>query len=104
MITIMTDLNSATGLKYFTHFLKKFSIMVYDEFLAIESDYLSDEWIRLQTIYESIDRVEEYPLIYKPKILYLGNAVNFESPILHMLEIFNILYRKPLYIMKKYKY
>ena len=103
-IAIITDLNSATELKYFSNFLKKFPIMVYDEFLAIESDYLSDEWIRLQTIYESIDRVEEYPLIYKPKIFYLGNAVNFESPILHGLEIFNILERHPLNTMKVYKY
>ena len=103
-IAIITDLNSATELKYFSNFLKKFPIMVYDEFLAIESDYLSDEWIRLQTIYESIDRVEEYPLIYKPKIFYLGNAVNFESPILHGLEIFNILERHPLNTMKIYKY
>ena len=103
-IAIITDLNSATELKYFSNFLKKFPIMVYDEFLAIESDYLSDEWIRLKTIYESIDRVEEYPLIYKPKIFYLGNAVNFESPILHGLEIFNILERHPLNTMKIYKY
>ena len=103
-IAIITDLNSATELKYFSNFLKKFPIMVYDEFLAIESDYLSDEWIRLKTIYESIDRVEEYPLIYKPKIIYLGNAVNFESPILHGLEIFNILERHPLNTMKIYKY
>lgn len=103
-IAIITDLNSATELKYFSNFLKKFPIMVYDEFLAIESDYLSDEWIRLKTIYESIDRVEEYPLIYKPKIFYLGNAVNFESPILHGLEIFNILERHPLNTMKVYKY
>ena len=103
-IAIIADLNSATELKYFSNFIKKFPIMVYDEFLAIESDYLSDEWIRLQTIYESIDRVEEYPLIYKPKIFYLGNAVNFESPILHGLEIFNILERHPLNTMKVYKY
>ena len=103
-IAIITDLNSATELKYFSNFLKKFPIMVYDEFLAIESDYLSDEWIRLQTIYESIDRVEEYPLINKPKIFYLGNAVNFESPILHGLEIFNILEQHPLNTMKVYKY
>lgn len=103
-IAIIADLNSATELKYFSNFIKKFPIMIYDEFLAIESDYLSDEWIRLQTIYESIDRVEEYPLIYKPKIFYLGNAVNFESPILHGLEIFNILEQHPLNTMKVYKY
>lgn len=103
-VAIITDLNSATDLKYYSNFLKKFPIIVYDEFLAIESDYLSDEWVKLKTIYESIDRVESYPLIHKPKIFYLGNAVNFDSPILHGLKIFNILENHPLNEMKIYKY
>lgn len=103
-IAIITDLNNATELKNFSNFLKKFPIMIYDEFLAIETDYLPDEWTRLKTIYESIDRIEEYPLIYKPKIFYLGNAVNFESPVLHGLKIFNILENHPLNTAKIYKY
>src|SRR5699024_3131396 len=103
-IAIITDLNLATELKYLSNFLNKFPIILYYEFIDIKSDYLSDEWSRLQTIYESIDRVEEYPIINKPKIFYLGNAVNFESPILHGLEIFNILERHPLNTMKVYKY
>ena len=90
-IALISDLNNATELKYYSSYLKKFPIMVYDEFLALETDYLPDEWQRLKTIYQSIDRVETYPLIHKPKIFYLGNAVNFESPILHGLKIFNIL-------------
>ena len=103
-LAIITDLNSATELKNFSNFLKKFPIMVYDEFIALETDYLPDEWQRLKTIYESIDRIEEYPLIKKPKIFYLGNAVNFDSPILHGLKIFNILENHPLNTARIYKY
>src|SRR5699024_992031 len=90
-IAIIADLNSATELKYFSNFIKKFPIMVYDEFLAIESDYLSDEWIRLQTIHHSIDLIKAYPLLNIPKIYYLRYVFNFESRFLHMLPIFNII-------------
>lgn len=103
-IALISDLNNAGELKYFSNYLKKFPIMVYDEFLALETDYLSDEWERLQTIYESIDRVEEYPLIHKPKIFYFGNAVNFESPVLHGMKIFNILENHTMNTAKIYKY
>lgn len=103
-IAIISDLNNATELKYFSNYLKKFPIMIYDEFLALQSDYLPDEWERLKTIYESIDRIEKYPLIHKPKIFYFGNAVNFDSPILHGLKIFNILEKHPINTAKIYKY
>lgn len=103
-IALISDLNNATELKYFSNYLKKFPIMVYDEFLALETDYLADEWERLKTIYESIDRVESYPLIHKPKIFYFGNAVNFDSPVLHGLKIFNILEKHPMNTARIYKY
>jgi len=103
-IALISDLNNATELKYFSHYLKKFPIMVYDEFLALETDYLPDEWERLKTIYQSIDREESYPLIHKPKIFYFGNAVNFESPILHGLKIFNILENHKINTAKIYRY
>lgn len=95
-IAVITDLNNATELKNFSNYIKKFPILIYDEFLALESDYLSDEWQRLKTIYESIDRIEEYPLIKKPKVFYFGNAINFSSPILHHLKLFNILEKHPI--------
>ena len=101
---IITDLNNATELKYYSNFIKKFPILVMEEFLALETDYLPDEWERLKTIYESIDRERDYPLIGKPKIIYLGNAVNFDSPILHGLKIFNILENHPLNTAKTYYY
>lgn len=90
-VGIITDLNQATDLKYLSNYLKHFPIMVYDEFLALEGDYLPDEWDRLKTIYSSINRKTEIPHIKIPKIIYLGNAVNFSSPILSNLNIFNIL-------------
>lgn len=103
-IAIISSLNDATELKYSSNFLKKYPIMIYDEFLALETDYLPDEWERLKTIYESIDRNQEIPLIQKPKIIYLGNAVNFDSPVLHGLKIFNILEKHPINTAKIYKY
>ena len=103
-IAIISDLNNATELKYFSNFIKKFPIIVYDEFLALDTDYLPDEWERLKTIYESIDRVEEYPLIRKPKVFYFGNAVNFNSPILHGFKLFNILENHPINTAKDYLY
>lgn len=106
-IAIISDLNNATELKYFSSYIKNFPIMVYDEFLALEDDYLSDEWDRLKTIYESIDRVDRVAageLITKPKIFYFGNAVNFESPVLHGLKIFNILEKHPINTARIYTY
>ena len=103
-IALISDLNNATELKYFSNYMKNFPIMVYDEFLALETDYLPDEWDRLKTIYQSIDRLEKYPLIHKPKIFYFGNAVNFESPILHGLKIFNILENHKINTAKIYHY
>ena len=103
-IAVISDLNNATELKYFSNYLKKFPIMIYDEFLALETDYLPDEWERLKTIYQTIDRMENYPLIHKPKIFYFGNAVNFESPVLHGLKIFNILEKHPINTIKTYHY
>ena len=102
-IGVITDLNNATELKQFSNFLKKFPLIVYDEFIALETDYLPEEWERLKTIYESIDRKETYPLIVKPKIIYLGNPINFSSPILAGLEIFKILETHPINKCRVYK-
>lgn len=95
-IGIITDLNQATDLKYLSNFLQDFPIIIYDEFLALEGDYLPDEWEKLKTIYSSINRVEEIPMIKIPKIIYLGNAVNFSSPVLVNLNLYNILEKHPM--------
>lgn len=103
-IAMISDLNNASELKYFSNYMKNFPIIIYDEFLALQTEYLPDEWVRLKTIYESIDRIEKYPLIHKPKIFYFGNAVNFDSPVLHGLKIFNILENHTMNTAKIYKY
>lgn len=91
-ICIVTDLNNATDLKYHSNMLKDYPIIVYDEFLALESDYLPDEWDKLKTIYESIDRNHgNIDYLKIPKIVLLGNAVNFSSPLLANLNIFEKL-------------
>lgn len=103
-IAIITDLNQATDLKYHSNYLEDFPIMVYDEFLALEGDYLPDEWERLKTIYGSVNRAsgEEIPLIKFPKLIYLGNAVNFSSPVLANLDLFNILEKHKLDTLRIY--
>lgn len=102
-IGIITDLNQATDLKYLSNHIQDFPMIVYDEFLAIEGDYLPDEWVRLKTIYSSINRRErDIPVIGFPKLLYLGNAVNFSSPIIANLELFNILEKHEMNTKKQY--
>lgn len=102
-IGIITDLNNATDLKYHSSTLKYFPIIIYDEFLALEGDYLPDEWEKLKTIYQSVDRnKEEIPFISHPKIFLLGNAVNFSSPILANLDIFNYLQNHKINTVRQY--
>lgn len=102
-LCIITDLNNATDLKYHSNFLKDYPIIVYDEFLALESDYLSDEWEKLKTIYESIDRNHgNLPYLEIPKIVLLGNAVNFSSPLLANLNIYNKIERHKINTMHQY--
>src|SRR5699024_4139902 len=78
--------------------------MVYDEFLALEGDYIPDECERLKTIYASVNRNDEIPYIKIPKILYSGNEVNFSSPVLVNLYIINILDRQSMNEVRIYEY
>lgn len=102
-IGIVTDLNNATDLKYHSNYIKDFPIIIYDEFLALESDYLVDEWEKLKTIYESVDRNHgNIPYLEIPKIVLLGNAVNFSSPLLANLNIYNILQKHKINSHRQY--
>ncbi len=96
-LCIITELNSASDLKIHSSVLKEFPIIVYDEFLALESDYVSEEFEKLKTIYESVDRNHgNIPYIGIPKIFLLGNAVNFASPLLSNLDLFFKLQNHPM--------
>jgi hypothetical protein len=101
-IAIISDLNNATDLKYHSSFIKEYPIIVYDEFLALAGDYLDDEWNQLKTIYESVDKVESRPLLPHPKILLMGNAVNFDSPLISELDLFKILESQKINTKKTY--
>lgn len=101
-IAIITDLNEATDLKYHSAYVSSFPIIVYDEFLALEDDYLPDEWEKLKTIYSSINREPDIDVIGFPKMFYLGNAVNFSSPVLASLNLYNRLENHPINTVQQY--
>lgn len=92
VLGMITDLHNASDLKLHSSVLREYPIMIVDEFLAIPTDYIRHEWERLKTIYETVDRSREpIPYITHPKIFLLGNAVNFDSPLLAHLKLFEIL-------------
>lgn len=102
-IAIISNLNSSSELKLFSNYIKNFPIIIYDEFLALPTEYLPYEWEHLKEIYGSIDRVKDRKYFKSPKIFYFGNAVNFDSPVLHGLKLFNILENHPMNTAKIYK-
>ena len=101
-IAIIADLNNASDLKFSSNILAEYPIILYEEFLALKTDYLPDEFEKLKLIYTSIDRKTERKYIYNPKILYLGNPVNFDSPILPKLNVYNYLQSQEINTIKKY--
>lgn len=101
-IAILIDLNNADDLKNISTYLKKYPIILYDEFLALESSYLPDEVEKMATIYQSINRDERIPYITFPKIFMLGNAVNFSSPFLSYFEIFDTLETHEINTIQQY--
>lgn len=96
-VCLITDLGAATDLKYSSNVLKAYRLIVYDEFIAIEGDYMPDEMQRLKVIYESVDRGDpnDY-LIKSPKIMLIGNPENFNSPLLSGFKLFGALEKQPI--------
>lgn len=94
---LISDLEHATDLKYESTTLKQYQILAYDEFLALERDYLPDEDDLFYTIVESMTRGDNMP-----KVLLLGNPVNFESPLLAEFDLFTILENHPINTVKQY--
>lgn len=94
-VAVISDLNAVSDLKYASNVLKDFRLIIYDEFLALNGDYAPDEPQRLQTLYESIDRGTN-SFLPNPKILLLGNPVNFDSPLLSYWSLFNMLEKQPM--------
>lgn len=101
-VFLITDINNASDLKQSSSVLKNFPIILYDEFLTLTDDYCTNEYEKIRTIYKSIDRIKDRPYIKTPKCIYLGNPVNFDSPLLPSLNIYNQLQTQPINTMKKY--
>ena len=90
-IAVIYDLNNASDLKNYSTYLKKFKLIIFDEFLTLPSDYEINESYKLDLIYSTIDKDSNNPLFKHPKIILLTNPVNFDSEILASLEIFDVL-------------
>lgn len=101
-VILITDINNASDLKQSSAVLKNFPIILYDEFLTLPEDYCKNEYEKIRTIYKSIDRVKDRPYIKTPKCIYLANPVNFDSPLLPSLKIYNQLQTQPINTMKRY--
>lgn len=102
-IALITDLNNASDLKFASQVLKYFPIILYDEFLAEARDYVHNETKKLQMIYRSIDRIADRDYIVFPKIILLGNPVNFESPLLPDLKLFSALQNQEINTIQQYR-
>lgn len=101
-VFLITDINNASDLKQSSAVLKNFPIVIYDEFLTLSDDYVKNEYEKIRTIYKSIDRVKNRPYIKTPKMIYLANPVNFDSPLLPSLKIYNKLQTQEINTIKQY--
>lgn len=105
VIGIITDVDHVSDLKYASSFLADFKLVIYDEFLARKIDYLPTEASDLKNLIESINRdfePDETALLTHPKIMYLGNAVNFDSPLLAYYDMFMVLEKHKINTLRVY--
>lgn len=103
-IGLIADINNASDLKFSSFKLKEFPLMVYDEFLALDDDYVPNELQKIKTIYQSIDRVKQKdrPFGIKPKMILLANPINFNSPVLEWLDFYSLIEKHKMNTIKQY--
>ena len=103
-IGLIADINNASDLKFSSFKLKEFPLMVYDEFLALDDDYVPNELQKIKTIYQSIDRVKpkDRPFGIKPKMILLANPINFNSPVLEWLDFYSLIEKHKMNTIKQY--
>lgn len=102
-ICSVTDLNSATDLKYQAQKLRHYDLIVYDEFIALEHEYLSYEVDSMQIIYETMDRESDQRILPNQKILMMGNAMNFSSPFISYWDLFRDIEEQDINTMRVYE-
>lgn len=103
-IGLIADINNASDLKFSSFKLKEFPLMVYDEFIALDDDYVPNELQKIKTIYQSIDRVKpkDRPFCIKPKMILLANPINFNSPVLEWLDFYSLIEKHKMNTIKQY--
>lgn len=101
-ICILTELKSATDLKYSSTTLRNYRFILYDEFIAIRGDYNPEEAEQLKTIYESIARPSDSAIPEIPKIMLLGNPHNFDSPLFSYFNLYRILDKQAVNTIEKH--
>lgn len=101
-ICLITELKKATDLKYSSQILRHYRLIVYDEFIALRGDYLPDEAMMLKTIYESVARPDNSGILEIPKIMLLGNPVNFDSPLFSFFDLYQVLEKQKLGTIEKH--
>lgn len=103
-IGLIADINNASDLKFSSFKLKEFPLIVYDEFLALDDDYVPNELQKIKTIYQSIDRVKpkDRPFSIKPKMILLANPINFNSPVLEWLDFYSLIEKHKMNTIKQY--
>lgn len=102
-ICLITELKSATDLKYSSTILKNYRLIVYDEFIALKGDYQPEEAQQLRTIFESVNRPSDCKILKTPKILLLGNPVNFDSPLFSYFNLYEILEKQKINTIERHK-
>lgn len=96
----ISDLNAATDIKSWATKLRDYDCIVYDEFIALEHEYLSHEIPSMKVIYETIDRPSQKRLLPIPKMLLLGNAINFSSPFISYYDLFHDIEKMDMNTLK----
>lgn len=94
-VALIVAIDHAGDLKQASDILSKFKFIVYDEFLALPEDYLANEMWFIETMLTSIDR-NPNSLMPNPKMLLLGNPVNWDSQLLSYYGMLNALEKQPI--------
>lgn len=102
---VICDLNNANDLKNYSSVLRKCSLILYDEFLAVGGEYTNDEFAKWKVIFETMDRGKLDSMKYTNglrKGLFLGNPVDFSSEFLAQYKLYPYLDRQEMNTVKKY--
>lgn len=105
LICIVAELDNSSDLRYSSYALKNCTWIIYDEFLTLNADYVSNEALQFFLIYTSIDRKYakgKIPLFHYLKVICLGNPTNLNSPLLQALHVTRNFQRQEINTLRQY--